>query len=107
MIDLLIGWLLIGGFLGGFIQMISAFTEYDELDYDIAIWFAATFYENNCEQLNSAGLIIGVTVISIVVLPGSVLIIALSALQKIINKLWSLYKRAFRKNDNNRRNVKQ
>ena len=96
---LLIGWLLIGGFLGGFIQMMLAFIEFDEdeLDYDMAFWFAVTFYQNNYEQLNRAGLIIGIMFISIIVLPGSVLIIVVTTIQKLINNLWCLYKRVFRK----------
>lgn len=97
MAALLIGWLIIGGFLGGFAQVVFAFTEFEELDYDIAFWFARIFYLNNCEQLNRAGLIIGITFISIVVLPGSILIIILSAIQKLINKLWDLYKHVFRR----------
>ena len=105
MAALLIGWLIVGGLFGSLIQMMLAYTEIDELDYDMAFWFAITFYENNCEQLNRAGLIIGVTFISIIVLPGSILIIVLSAIQKLVNKLWSLYKHVFRKNDNDRRNT--
>lgn len=98
---LLIGWLLLGGFFGGFIQMIIASAEDDEVGFNTAFWYAQTFYENNCEQLNCAGLIIGVTFISIIVLPGSILIIVLSAIQNLVNKLWSLYKRMFRKKEQN------
>jgi len=97
MVDLLVGWLLLGGIFGGLIQMLIASAEDDEVGFNAAFWYAQTFYENNCEQLNRAGLIIGVTFISIIVLPGSVLIIALAVIQKLINILWNLYKCVFRK----------
>lgn len=98
---LLIGWLLLGGFFGGFIQMMIASTEDDEVGLNTAFWYAQTFYENNCEQINRAGLIIGITFISILVLPGSILIIGISAFMKLMEKLWGLYKYIFKQKEKN------
>ena len=93
----LYAWMLLGGFVGGAIQLIYAWTEIDVLSFNAAFWFARTFYENNCNQLNRAGLIIGIAFISILVLPGSILIIAVSSFIKLLNMLWSLFKYVFKR----------
>lgn len=101
MAALLIGWLLIGSFFGGFVQTMIASAEDGEVGFNSAFWYAQTFYENNCEQLNRAGLIIGITFISILVLPGSILIIGISAFMKLMEKLWGLYKYIFKQKEKN------
>lgn len=99
--DLLIGilvcWALIGGFAGGFLQMIFACAEENELSFKMAFWFAIMFYESNKDRLNAAGLTIVIIVMSLFLLPGSVLILFIMCLCKACHKLWEVYKYVFRK----------
>jgi len=95
----LYGWLLVGGFVGSFIQPIYAWAQIDAFSFAVAFWFARTFYENYCDQLNCAGLIIGTAFISIFVLPGSIFILVVTASIKLMNNLWNLFKYVFRRKD--------
>lgn len=99
--DLLIGilvlWGLLGGFVGGFIQIMFALIDDDELSFKIAFWYAMTFYENNEDKLNSSGLTIIIVAMSLLLLPGYVLIFFITCLYKAFCKLWEIYKYIFRK----------
>lgn len=98
MINALYAWILFGGFIGGFIQMFLAHaSNSDDLNFPDAFWFAMNFYECYEEDLNRAGLIIGVVFISLLVLPGSILIILITAFKKLLEKMWALFKYTFRR----------
>ena len=90
-------WILIGGFIGGFVQMMFALTDDDELSFKTAFWYAITFYEKNEDTLNSAGLTIIIAVMSLLLLPGYVLLFFITCLYKAFCKLWEAYKHVFRK----------
>ena len=90
-------WILIGGFIGGFLQMMFALTDDDELSFKTAFWYAMTFYENNEDKLNSAGLTIIIVAMSLLLLPGYALIFFITCLSKAFYKLWETYKYVFRK----------
>ena len=90
-------WILLGGFVGGFLQIMIASCDGDELSFKTAFWYAAVFYENNEDKLNSAGLTIVIFVMSLLLLPGYVLIFFIACLCKVLHKLWKAYKYVFRK----------
>lgn len=90
-------WILIGGLIGGFVQMMFALTDDNELSFKTAFWYATTFYENNEDKLNSAGLTIIIVAMSLLLLPGYVLIFFITCLSKAFYKLWETYKYVFRK----------
>lgn len=90
-------WLASGGFIGGFVQIMMAYQDSSDLSFVNAFYFANAFYNYYKEDLNLAGLIIGITVISILVLPGSILTILIASLMKLIETLWELFKFLFRK----------
>lgn len=94
-------WLIFGGFIGGFLQMVFALSDGDELSFKTAFWCATVFYENNEDRLNAAGLTIIIVAISLLLLPGSVLIFFITCLRKVFYKLWEAYKYIFRKNRSN------
>lgn len=90
-------WILIGGFIGGFLQMMFALCDDDELSFKTAFWYAMTFCENNEDRLNSAGLTIIIITMSLLLLPGYVLIFFITCLKIAFYKLWEAYKCVFRK----------
>ena len=94
--EILAFWILIGGFIGGFLQMMFAFGD-DELSFKTAFYYAMVFYENNEDRLNSAGLTIIIVAMSLLLLPGYVLIFFIVCLDKMFCKLWEAYKHIFRK----------
>ena len=102
--DLLIGilvfWALIGSFVGGFLQILFALCDDDKLSFKTAFWYAIMFYKNNEDKLNFAGLTIVIIVMSLLLLPGSVLILFITCLYKAFCKSWEAYKYVFRKNKN-------
>ena len=98
-------WILIGGFIGGFLQIMFALSDVDELSFKTAFYFATVFYENNEDKLNSIGLTIIIVVMSLLLLPGYVLIFFITFIRKVFCKLWEAYKYVFRKK--NRSNVKE
>lgn len=95
MIYLLYGWILLGGLIGGIIQLLINFPE--DMSYSDAFWFAMQFYDHYEKDLNRAGLIIGIVFISLLVLPGSILIILITAFNKLLEKMWTLFKYIFRR----------
>lgn len=97
-IGILVFWILVGGF-GGFLQMIFALCDDDELSFKTAFWYVMVFYENNKDRLNSAGLTIIIVTISLLLLPGYVLIFFVTCLYKAFCKLWEAYKHIFRKKE--------
>ena len=97
-IGILVFWILIGGFIGGFLQMMFALCDDDELSFKTAFWYAMVFYENNEDRLNSAGLAIIIVVMSLLLLPGYVSIFFITCLHRAFCKLWEAYKYIFRKN---------
>ena len=96
-VSILVLWILIGGFIGGFVQMMCAFNDYDEMSFKIAFWYVTVFYKNNKDRLNSAGLAIVIVVMSLLLLPGYVLIFFITCLHRAFCKLWEAYKYIFRK----------
>ena len=90
-------WLLLGGFIGGFIQTMLSFAEENELSLKTAFYFATVFYENNVDRLNYAGLTIIIVAMSLLLLPGSVLVLFIACLYQVLCKLWQVYKYVFRK----------
>ena len=96
-IEILAFWILIGGFIGGFLQMMFASCDDNELSFKTAFWYAMVFYENNEDRLNSAGLTIVIVAMSLLLLPGYVLIFFIVCLYKVFYKLWEAYKYVFRK----------
>jgi len=90
-------WILIGGFIGGILQMMFALCDDDELSFKTAFYYATVFYENNEDKLNSAGLTIVIVIMSLLLLPGYVLIFFIACLDKVFCKLWEVYKHVFRK----------
>ena len=69
----------------------------DELSFKTAFWYATVFYENNEDRLNSAGLTIIIVAMSLLLLPGYVLIFFVTCLYRVFCKLWEAYKYIFRK----------
>ena len=90
-------WIVIGVVAGGFFQILFALCDDDELSFKTAFWYAIVFYENNKDRLNSAGLIIVIAAMSLLLLPGYVLIFFITCLYKVFRKLWETYKYIFRK----------
>lgn len=91
--------IVICGIIGGILMMCIALVCNDELSFMDAFVFAEYFYEEYNQQLNRAGLIIGITVISLFLLPGSVLTIVIVAAYKAAQKLFALFKYVFRRKD--------
>ena len=91
-------WILIGGLIGGFVQIMFASCDGDELSFKTAFWYVMEFYKNNEDRLNSVGLTIIIVAMSIFLLPGYVLIFFIACLNKVLYKFWEVYKYAFRKN---------
>lgn len=94
-------WILIGGFIGGFVQIVIASCDDDVPSFRTAFWYAMAFYKNNEDKLNSAGLTIVIVVMSLLLLPGYVLIFFIACLRKAFCKSWEAYKYVFRKNRSN------
>jgi len=90
-------WLTLGSFVGGFLQIMIASCD-DKLSFKTAFWYVSIFYENNKDRLNSAGLTIAIVAISLLLLPGYILIFSVVCLHKVFDKLWKVYKYIFRKN---------
>lgn len=90
-------WMIFGGFIGSFLQIMFASCDGEELSFKTAFWFATVFYENNENRLNAAGLTIIIVVMSLLLLPGTVLIFFIVCLRKAFYKLWEIYKYIFRK----------
>ena len=98
---ILVVWLLFGGFIGSFMQIMCAFCDNDDLSFKTAFWYATKFYENNEDKLNPAGLTIIIVAMSLLLLLGYVLIFFITCLYKAFGKLWEAYKHIFRKNRKN------
>lgn len=94
-------WIVFGGFIGGFLQMLFASYDEDIPSFRTAFWYAMKVYENNEDNLNSAGLTIIIIVMSLILLPGYILIFFVTCLRKAFCKLWEAYKYVFRKNRSN------
>ncbi len=94
--EILALWIVIGGLIGGVFQMMFAFFD-DDLSFKTAFYYAMVFYENNKDKLNSAGLTIVIFVMSLLLLPGYVLIFFTMCLYEVFYKLWEAYKHVFRK----------
>ena len=94
--EILALWILIGGFIGGILQMMFAFFD-DDLSFKSAFYYATVFYEKNKDKLNSAGLTIVIVIMSLLLLPGYVLTFFIVCLDKVFHKLWEAYKYVFRK----------
>lgn len=78
--------------------MMFASASYDDkLSFKTAFYYAMAFYKNNEGRLNSAGLTIIVVAMSLLLLPGYVLIFFIACLDKVFCKLWEAYKYVFRK----------
>lgn len=90
-------WILIGGIVGGFLQMMFASCDDNKLSFKTAFYYVTIFYRNNEDKLNSVGLTIIIIVISLLLLPGYVLIFFIACLDKVFYKLWEAYKYVFRK----------
>ena len=96
--EILAFWILIGGLIGGLLQtMLALFNDYDELSFKMAFWYVTVFYENYKDRLNSAGLTIVIVAVSLLLLPGYVLIFFITCLYRAFCKLWEAYKYVFRK----------
>ena len=94
-------WILTGGLIGGFLQMMFASCYNDKLSFKTAFYYVFVFYKNNESKLNSAGLTIIIVAMSLLFLPGYVLIFFIAFLDKVFHKLWEAYKYIFRKNRSN------
>lgn len=81
--------------------MMLALFDDDELSFKTAFWYAMVFYENNEDRLNSAGLTIVIVAMSLLLLPGYVLIFFITCLYRAFYKMWEAYKHVFRKNRSN------
>lgn len=92
-------WIVICGIIGGSLQMLMTIVYQDQLSFEAAYWLAKCFYKEYNQQLNRAGLIIGITAISLFLLPGSVLTIVIVASYKAAQKLFTLFKYVFRRKD--------
>ena len=101
LIKILVFWILVGGFVGGFLQMMFATFFDDKLSFKTAFWYAIMFYENNEDKLNTAGLTIIIVAMSLLLLPGYVLTLFITCVYKAFCKLWEAYKYVFRKNKSN------
>lgn len=71
----------------------------DELSFKTALWYAMEFYENNEDRLNSAGLTIVIVAMSLLLLPGYVLIFFMVCTRKAFCKLWEAYKYIFKRKE--------
>lgn len=92
-------WALVGGIFGGLVQMMFASQDrtWNNIEFGDAFWFVRNFWFMHEDQLNRAGLIIGSIFITILVLPGSLLLIAMSVLFRVFEQLFRLFKYIFRK----------
>lgn len=97
LVGILAFWILIGGFIGGFLQMMFALCDDDVLSFKAVFWYATVFYENNEDRLNFAGLTIIIVAMSLLLLPGYILIFFITCLYRAFCKLWEAYKYIFRK----------
>ena len=95
-IAILVLWILIGGFIGCLLQILFAACDGDELSFKTAFWYVMVFYKNNEDKLNSVGLTIVIIAISLLLLPGYVLIFFITCLHRAFCKLWEAYKYVFR-----------
>lgn len=97
MIYVIAAWVLLGGLFGGIVQIIFTMQDTDEISYNTAFWFVAHFYETYRDQINRTGIIVAIVFISVLILPGSLLIIALVTLSKLFSAFWEAFKFVFRK----------
>ena len=81
--------------------MMFASSNDDELSFKTAFWYATVFYENNEDKLTPAGLTIIIVAMSLLLLPGYVLIFFTMGFYKTLCKIWEAYKYVFRKNRSN------
>ena len=93
----LFAWVFLGGLIGGFIQYILAMYNKDELSLSDAFYFSTSLHETYSDEINCAGLIIAIAFITVLTLPGSVLIVAIFMLKKLILAIWDSYKYIFKK----------
>ena len=92
MIHVIAAWVILGGLFGGIVQIIFAMQDTDELSYNTAFWFATYFYKTYSDQINRAGIIVAIVFISVLILPGSLLIIAFVTLSKLFSEFWEAFK---------------
>lgn len=97
MINLLAAWVVIGGLFGGIVQIMFAMQGTDDLSYNTAFWFVTHFYETYSDQINRAGIIVAIVFISVLIFPGTLLILLLVTLDKLFSALWEAFKFVFRK----------
>ena len=97
MIHLIVAWTILGGLFGGLVQIMFAMQDTDELSFNTAFWFATHFYETYSDQINRAGIIVAIVFISVLILPGSLLIIVFATLSKLFSIFWEAFKFVFRK----------
>ena len=97
MIHVIAAWAILGGLFGGIVQIIFAMQDTDEISYNTAFWFATYFYKTYSDQINRAGIIVAIVFISVLILPGSLLIIAFVTLSKLFSAFWEAFKFVFRK----------
>lgn len=97
MIHVIAAWVLLGGLFGGIVQIIFAMQDTDEISYNTAFWFVTHFYETYSDQINRVGIIVAIVFISVLVLPGTLLILILVTLGKLFSAFWEAFKFAFRK----------
>ena len=92
----LYAWLLVGGFIGGIVQLIMADYRNEILVKD-AFYYVEHFYKTYSDKINCIGLIIAILFILAFTLPGSVLIVLIFAFCWILSALWELFKFIFKK----------
>ena len=97
MTDLLAAWVIIGGLFGGIVQVIFSIQDTDEFSYNIAFGFVSHFYKTYSEEINRAGIIVAIVFISVLIFPGTLLILILVTLNKLFSALWEAFKFVFRK----------
>ncbi len=96
MIHVIAAWVLLGGLFGGIVQIIFAMQDTDEMSYNTAFWFATYFYKTYSDQINHAGIIVAIVFISVLIFPGTLLILILVTLGKLFSVLWKVFKFVFR-----------
>lgn len=101
MINLLAAWVTLGGLFGGIIQIMFSMQDTDELSYNTAFSFVSHFYKTYSEEINRAGIIVAIVFISVLIFPGTLLILILATLDKLLSVLWEAFKFVFRERKGN------
>lgn len=101
MINLFAAWIVIGGLFGGIIQIMFSMQDTDELSYNTAFGFVSHFYKTYSGEINRAGIIVAIVFISVLIFPGTLLILILATLDKLFSVFWEAFKFVFRKRKGN------